>query len=462
MTLEQAISGGDQPIVRWPGGSDPDRFDPKEAWYPVFYLRDLDRDRPQKFTLLDIDLVLWWEPASQTWRAMDDRCPHRLVPLSEGRVNAAGQLECPYHGWSFGGDGQCQHIPQQAPGENGSESRRACLRSFPTAERQGLLFVFPGTSEQAVEVPVPIIGPMDADPNGWTLFDTFRDLPYDALTLLENVLDPSHLPYTHHNSVGKRENAAPMDLRILESSRQGFRGTWPEGPRRGKLGTQDTLFVAPGMMWHELNSKQFGYTLTVVYATPIRKGECRLFARFPFRFSSKVPALAISLMPRWYSHMGQNAILEDDQIFLHYQERYLTQAGGGEPIAKAFYLPTKADRFVFELRQWANLFAADPFPGQVLPPVQGRSQLLERYHSHTQHCASCRNALRRMNQVQLGLAAIAVVSLAIAPILAAIGVGLAGAIANAGVAIGSGWGWVGLNQLKRRLVEGRSVPARNL
>jgi phenylpropionate dioxygenase-like ring-hydroxylating dioxygenase large terminal subunit len=216
------------------------------------------------------------------------------------------------------------------------------------------------------------------------------------------------------------------------------------------------------MMWHELNSKQFGYTLTVVYATPIRKGECRLFARFPFRFSSKVPALAISLMPRWYSHMGQNAILEDDQIFLHYQERYLTQAGGGEPIAKAFYLPTKADRFVFELRQWANLFAADPFPGQVLPPVQGRSQLLERYHSHTQHCASCRNALRRMNQIQLGLAAIAVVSLAIAPILAAIGVGLAGAIANAGVAIGSGVGWVGLNQLKRRLVEGRSVPARNL
>ncbi|MEQ9236500.1 MAG: hypothetical protein RIG66_20715 [Coleofasciculus sp. E2-BRE-01] len=33
-------------------------------------------------------------------------------------------------------------------------------------------------------------------------------------------------------------------------------------------------------MWHDLTSKQFGRTMTVVYATPIRKGECRLFARY--------------------------------------------------------------------------------------------------------------------------------------------------------------------------------------
>lgn len=27
------------------------------------------------------------------------QCPHRLVPLSEGRVNQQGELECGYHGW---------------------------------------------------------------------------------------------------------------------------------------------------------------------------------------------------------------------------------------------------------------------------------------------------------------------------------------------------------------------------
>jgi phenylpropionate dioxygenase-like ring-hydroxylating dioxygenase large terminal subunit len=459
MNLEQAIAGGNATIDRLPGGDLPDRFDPLEAWYPLFYLRDLDRTRPQRFTLLAIDLVIWWEPASQTWRAMDDRCPHRLATLSEGRINADGQLECPYHGWSFAGTGECQQIPQQAAGDRAETAQRACVRSYPTAERQGMLFVFPGVAANATATPVPIIGPLAETPEGWTLFDTFRDLPYDALTLLENVLDPSHLPYTHHNSVGKRENAAPMDLQLVESIKQGFRGVWPEGPRKGKLGTQDTVFVAPNMMWHELTAKQFGRTLTVVYATPIGKGKCRLFARFPFQFSSKIPAIAIGLTPRWYSHLGQNMILEDDQIFLHYQERYLAQRGG--ETTKAFYLPTKADRFVFELRQWADQYQADPFSGQTLPPPQTREQLLDRYHSHTKNCASCRNALHRFQQLQRACGAIAVVALALSPVLTIVASSLSWAIANAIVAIVASFGWWQLGRLQQRFIVGRSTPPRN-
>jgi phenylpropionate dioxygenase-like ring-hydroxylating dioxygenase large terminal subunit len=460
MTLEQAIAGGKGAIERLPGGDAPDRFDPLEAWYPVFYVRDLDQSKPQRFTLLEMDLVLWFEPSSQTWRAMADRCPHRLATLSEGRINADGRLECPYHGWTFAGSGECQTIPQQREGEAAQTARRACVRSYPTAERQGLLFVFPGVADNAAATPVPMIGPLEETPDGWTLFDTFRDLPYDALTLLENVLDPSHLPYTHHNSVGKRENAAPMDLELLESGKQGFRGVWPEGPRRGKLGTQDTVFVAPNMMWHELTSKQFGRTLTVVYATPIGKGKCRLFARFPFQFSSKIPAIAIGLTPRWYSHLGQNMILEDDQIFLHYQERYLAQQGGDTQ--KAFYLPTQADRFVVELRQWADRYQADPFPGQVLPPPQGKAQLLDRYESHTKHCASCRGAMQRMRKIQLGLGAIAVLSLALSPILTIVASSMTWAIGNAIVAVLSSLGWWGLGQLAQRFRQGRLVPMRNV
>ena len=64
----------------------------RQHWYPVAYLRDLDPARPTAFTLLDEDLVLWWDRAGQSWRAFADVCPHRLVPLSQGRLNAGGQL----------------------------------------------------------------------------------------------------------------------------------------------------------------------------------------------------------------------------------------------------------------------------------------------------------------------------------------------------------------------------------
>jgi phenylpropionate dioxygenase-like ring-hydroxylating dioxygenase large terminal subunit len=448
-------------LVMPAGGSDPNRFDVTEAWYPVFYLQDLDRAQPSSFTLLGRDLVLWWEAKTQTWRAFDDQCPHRLAPLSQGRINADGHLECPYHGWAFSGTGACEAIPQEPAGGQAKISQRACAISLPTAERQGLLFVYAGNPDHAVRVPIPVIEPMDESPEGWTLMDTFRDLPYDALTLLENVLDPSHIPYTHHNTVGKRSNASTVELSVTSSGKQGFTGTWPEGPRKGTLGQQDTFFIAPCLMWHELTSKQFGRTLTVVYATPIRKGECRLFARFPFKFSSKIPALAIGLTPRWYSHTSQNRILEDDQIFLHYQERYLADKGGSEDFNKAFYLPTKADKFVFEYRQWVNQYQADPFPGEPFPPRLSPEALMDRYSSHTQYCSSCRAALKRIQQIiRVSLVGM-ILCLAVSPLLA---------LANqtffvwltAILALGLGTLTLGLNQFATRFKQGDTTPPRNL
>jgi phenylpropionate dioxygenase-like ring-hydroxylating dioxygenase large terminal subunit len=441
------------------GGSDPDRFDPAEAWYPVFYLQDLDKTKPNAFTLLDIDLVIWWDQATGSWSALRDQCPHRLVPLSEGRIAEDGLLECPYHGWAFTGTGACDRIPQQNPDESANTARRACVQSFATQIAQGLLFIYPGDQSNAAQVPVPAIAPYDPADSTWTCMEIARDLPYDAATLMENVLDASHLPFTHHKSVGNRVNAAPMELELLTSDKTGFTGNWAEGPRKGKLGSQATVFVAPNLMWHDLTSKQFGRTITAVYATPMRKGECRLFARFPFQFSSRIPETFIRLTPRWYSHLGQNAILEDDQIFLHWQERNLVKQGGSEAFSQAFYMPTKADRYVFEFRQWLSTYQAEPFPGQSLPVRKTREVLLDRYESHTKHCTSCRSALAKIRQFQTGAIALAIAATVCTALLSSIPVWNFGL---AGLAILSALSAWGLHQLSQRFYHGRITPPRNL
>lgn len=444
------------------GGSDPTHFAYKEAWYPVHYIEDLDKSTLTKFTLLGQDLVIWWDRQAECWRAFADQCPHRLAPLSEGRIAEDGLLECPYHGWAFRGNGTCDRIPQKIADSSAHESKRACVASLPTAERQGLLFVYPGQPENAPKVKIPIVEPIESS-DEWICLNTFRDLPYDALTLMENVLDASHVPFTHHRSVGNRDNAAPVELEVLEFGKQGFKGTWAEGPRKGTLGRQDTTFIAPTLMWHDLTSKQFGRTLTVVYATPIRKGECRVFARFPFKFSSKLPGLFIKLTPRWYSHIGQNSVLEDDQIFLHHQERYLEAKGGSANFAKAFYLPTRADSFVSALRKWLNEFEADPFPGEPLPPPLPTEALLDRYHSHTSKCASCRKALTNIKRLRLGIAIVGAIAWATFPLLTFIlGTSIPVAILSAVIPITAGAVWLWLGKLERQLSEGREVPLRNL
>jgi phenylpropionate dioxygenase-like ring-hydroxylating dioxygenase large terminal subunit len=344
----------------------------QQRWYPVAYLQDLDPLRPTPFTLLGQDLVLWWEAESSQWRAFADICPHRQVPLSEGRINERGELECPYHGWSFNGEGHCTTIPQAEPEAAASacSNPRSACRSHATATAQGLLFVFAGQGEQAELADLPRVPQLD-DPL-WLVQDTFRDLPMDALTLLENVLDVSHVPFTHHRTVGKRQNAAPVLAELTGSGAAGFSVSWPEGPRRGKLGSQFTTF----------------------------------------QFHSLLPRLLLRARPQWLQHLGNHVVLEDDQVFLHWQERAQGKS----------YLPTSADVYVRALKDWVADVAGPPFPATTLPPRQGPAQLMERYESHTRHCRACSGALqgvRRWRPVLVGGLAVELLLAAWLPGLAA-------------------------------------------
>ncbi|CAM9900125.1 unnamed protein product, partial [Phaeothamnion confervicola] len=92
----------------------------ERLWYPIIFTRFADKTLPFKFVLRGRPLVLWWDPIQSKFHAAEDCCPHRLAPLSEGRVNVAGEIECPYHGWCFeGGSGRCTLIPQLDSGPTG-------------------------------------------------------------------------------------------------------------------------------------------------------------------------------------------------------------------------------------------------------------------------------------------------------------------------------------------------------
>ena len=56
-----------------------------------------------------IELAVW-RSASGRLSAWKDRCPHRGMRLSHGFVRGE-MLNCIYHGWVYGTDGACRHIP---------------------------------------------------------------------------------------------------------------------------------------------------------------------------------------------------------------------------------------------------------------------------------------------------------------------------------------------------------------
>ena len=92
-----------------------EKFDWYSQWYPVMPVCDLDKRRPHAKKVIGLDVVVWWDRNEEVWKVFDDRCPHRLAPLSEGRIDQWGRLQCVYHGWCFNGSGDCKFIPQAPP-----------------------------------------------------------------------------------------------------------------------------------------------------------------------------------------------------------------------------------------------------------------------------------------------------------------------------------------------------------
>src|ERR1044072_714698 len=92
-----------------------EKFDWYSQWYPLMPIYELDKRVPHAKKVLGIDVVVWWDRNEGAWKVLNDACPHRLAPLSEGRIDQWGRLQCVYHGWCFNGSGERKFIPQAPP-----------------------------------------------------------------------------------------------------------------------------------------------------------------------------------------------------------------------------------------------------------------------------------------------------------------------------------------------------------
>ena len=83
---------------------------PRNAWYPLTWSRNVTRKLAAQ-RVLGIDLVVYRTESGDAV-ALDDVCPHRLAPLSMGKLKGDA-VECGYHGMTFAADGRCIRIPGQ-------------------------------------------------------------------------------------------------------------------------------------------------------------------------------------------------------------------------------------------------------------------------------------------------------------------------------------------------------------
>ena len=119
----------------------------RNCWY-VAALSDEVGRTPLARKLLGVDVVLYRTEGGEPV-AMRNRCPHRSFPLARGKL-VGDRLICGYHGMEFEPDGVCAHMPALS-----STPSTVTVRTFPTADRGPLTWIWMGSPDLADEGLIP-------------------------------------------------------------------------------------------------------------------------------------------------------------------------------------------------------------------------------------------------------------------------------------------------------------------
>lgn len=191
-------------------------------WTPVDLASRLRRGRTLATRVAGEKVVLFRD-AQGALGAMIDRCPHRGVALSLGRVTERGTLECPFHGWEMEKDGACARVPWCDLSEE--KRTRLSATGLPVREAGGLLWIFTGTDAHGEEPDLP---EALAEDGRWSRYFLVEEWSTHWTRAMENMLDYPHLPFVHRGSIGRglrapaagegmlelRTDAAPFGMRI--------------------------------------------------------------------------------------------------------------------------------------------------------------------------------------------------------------------------------------------------------
>lgn len=452
-----------------------------QNWFPVSITTALKSDRPNAIELLSQKLVLYQDDGR--WTCLADRCSHRFAPLSEGRLipRSSGDgntvnkdtlttsssctscsIQCAYHGWEFDSTGKCTNVPQSPFSPEKAQS----VPKFPCREESGMVWVWAdpdsSTWDMAESIPLPISPLVRRQYENYGADACFmRDLPYGMELLGENLLDLSHLPFSHHSVGGLIRNfGGELPLRMMSEHERSNYAKWEEEflnkdqkeyavplHQAEVLNANDTdpMFLSIANRFPSGVSENANATISFfepchvryrrerlpgtfdhveLFMSPTSAGKSRVFLWNAF-YKPEEPPVAKTLKTRLAklsplaavkkavltklmnpatsrAHSVAHSIFDGDGIFLNYQGNRMHE---NDLTFRDYSTPSSSDvllnayrRYLESAAKLSTKAAAKTVSYQDGSAYAGgisRSEMLDRYNSHTKNCNVCLQEMER-------------------------------------------------------------------
>lgn len=174
---------------------------PFDAWYPALWSKDLPEKSLLSRTYLGQPVALYRDSEGSPV-GLADQCPHRLAPLSKGKLLPGGIVRCQYHGLEFARDGHCVGNPHG--------DRRIpvamCVRTYPLIEKHSLVWIWMGRRKPREHDTVPDFSMLDESSGLSTQRDSIM-VGANFRLLGDNLMDLSHAAFLHQGILSSPEAA---------------------------------------------------------------------------------------------------------------------------------------------------------------------------------------------------------------------------------------------------------------
>jgi phenylpropionate dioxygenase-like ring-hydroxylating dioxygenase large terminal subunit len=161
----------------------------KNVWYVAANVGEFDDGMVTR--KICNEQILMFRTSSGEIAAIEDRCPHRFVPLSMGR-RIGDTVQCAYHGLRFDGTGACV----EAPNDDDSQKARACIKSYTAVERYAVVWLWLGDAKLADPAKIPDFSFL-SNREKFGVCQGYTHLKGNYQLIADNLLDLSHVHYLH-------------------------------------------------------------------------------------------------------------------------------------------------------------------------------------------------------------------------------------------------------------------------
>ena len=307
----------------------------RNVWLPIAFVREADaafaKKKPLARRLLGEAIVVFSDEHGAPV-ALDDRCLHRGVSLSLGKVER-GSVRCPYHGLRFDGQGACVDVPCIVPGDRLPKKR---IRAFHVRREDGTVWATLASEPPPFTTSWPVL------PAGrYRTFEMTRTVACAAPSVLENFVDCAHTGFVHAG-LFRGPPSQPVSARIEERATGVLIETFGETSsdsvlarllvRNGETPRHTDELIFPAAIRVDYH---FGrhHIVTTSICTPVDDGTTHIMTRVSVSFGIASPIV------RTVVRFLTSRILDQDRLVLEDQQRQQDARGDHDMFSLASDAP---------------------------------------------------------------------------------------------------------------------------